>query len=183
MKLEKILALGVAEDSAKKIAELSDAELAAEAKKLTDKEAELTMATDKIKELTEAVKKFDGVDVEKLKADLEAANKKYADDMEAIKIDNALDVMVTEAGAVDKEIVKSQLDRNIIKRDGDKLIGVSEQLEKLKADKAFLFGAAASETKNDTNMTAQLGEQHNTSPTGGSGEVTLGSALKEHYNV
>ncbi len=182
MKLEKILALGVAEDIAKKIAELSDAELAAEAAKLTDKEAELTMANDKIKELNETVKKFDGVDVEKLKADLEAANKKYADDMEAVKIDNALDVMVTEAGAVDKEIVKSQLDRNIIKRDGDKLIGVSEQLEKLKADKAFLFGAASAK-KSDTGMTAQLGEQHNTSPTSGSGEVTLASGLKEFYNV
>lgn len=181
MKLEKILAFGVDESIAKKIVELSDAELAAEAAKLTDKEAELTMANDKIKELSETAKKFDGVDVEKLKADLEAANKKYADDMEAIKIDNALDVMVTEAGAVDKEIVKSQLDRNIIKRDGDNLIGVTEQLEKLKADKAFLFGAASE--KSDTGMSAQLGEQHNTSPTSGSGEVTLGSALKEHYNV
>lgn len=88
MKLEKILALGVAEDIAKKIAEVSEAELAAEKAKLTDKDAELTMANDKIKELNETVKKFDGVDVEKLKADLAAAEKKYADDMEAIKIDN-----------------------------------------------------------------------------------------------
>ncbi|MBQ8904158.1 MAG: phage scaffolding protein, partial [Oscillospiraceae bacterium] len=71
----------------------------------------------------------------------------------------ALDVMVTESGAVDKEIVKSQLDRNIIKRDGDNLIGVTEQLEKLKADKAFLFGAALE--KSDTGMSAQLGTQHN----------------------
>ena len=62
MKLEKILALGVAEDVAKQIAELSDAELAAEAKKLTDKEAELAMAAEKISELTELTKKFDGVD-------------------------------------------------------------------------------------------------------------------------
>ena len=45
--------------------------LSAETKKFTDKDAELTMATDKIKELTEAVKKFDGVDVEKI-----AVNKK-----------------------------------------------------------------------------------------------------------
>ena len=32
------------------------------------------------------------------------------------------------------------LDRSIIKLDGDKLIGVTEQLDKLKTDKAFLFG-------------------------------------------
>ena len=182
MKLEELTKLGIAEEAAKQVIAMNESELAAEKAKLTDKDAELTMANDKIKELNETVKKFDGVDVEKLKADLEAANKKYADDMEAIKIDNALDVMVTEAGAVDKEIVKSQLDRNIIKRDGDKLIGVSEQIDKLKADKAFLFGSSSGE-KNETGMSAQLGEQHNTSSTSGSGEITLGSALKEHYNV
>ena len=181
MKLEKILAFGVDESIAKKIVELSDAELAAEAAKLTDKEAELTMANDKIKELSETAKKFDGVDVEKLKADLEAANKKYADDTAALKLDNALTLALADSGAIDKDIVKGLLDKNIIKMDGDNLIGVSEQLEKLKADKAFLFGAASE--KSDTGMSAQLGEQHNTSPTSGSGEVTLGSALKEHYNV
>ena len=159
MKLEKILALGVAEDIAKKIVELSDAELAAEAAKLTDKEAELTMANDKIKELNETVKKFDGVDVEKLKADLEAANKKYADDTAALKLDNALTLALADSGAIDKDIVKGLLDKNIIKMDGDNLIGVSEQLEKLKADKAFLFGAASE--KSDTGMSAQLGTQHN----------------------
>lgn len=182
MKLEEIIKLGVAEDIAKKIVELSDAELAAEAKKLTDKDAELTMATDKIKELSETAKKFDGVDIEKLKAELEAANKKYADDTAALKLDNALTLALADSGAIDKDIVKGLLDKNIIKLDGDKLIGVSEQLEKLKTDKAFLFGTASGE-KSETGMSAQLGEQHNASPTSGSGEVTLSSGLKEFYKV
>lgn len=61
MKIEDLTKLGVAEDVAKQIIAQNEAEVAAEAKKLTDKEAELTMATEKINELTETVKKFDGV--------------------------------------------------------------------------------------------------------------------------
>lgn len=183
MKLEELTKLGIAEDIAKKVVELSDAELAAEAKKLTDKEAELTMATDKIKELTETVKKFDGVDVEKLKADLEAANKKYADDTAALKLDNALTLALSDSGALDKDIVKGQLDKNIIKLDGDKLIGVSEQLEKLKTDKAFLFGEKTAEQKSEnTGMTVRLGTEHG-NPSSGSGGDTLKSALEEHYKI
>lgn len=154
MKLEKILALGVAEDVAKQIAELSDAELAAEAKKLTDKEAELAMAAEKISELTEFTKKFDGVDVEKLKAELDEANKKYDADVAALKLENALNAALADSGALDKDIVKGLLDKSIIKQENGKLMGVAEQLDKLKADKAFLFGGAQDEP---TGMTAQLG--------------------------
>ena len=76
MKIEALTKLGISEEVAKQVVSLSEQELAAEKSKLTDKTAELTMAEDKIKELTETVKKFDGVDVDKLKSDLEAANKK-----------------------------------------------------------------------------------------------------------
>ena len=63
MKLEELTKLGIPEDTAKQVVAMNEAEVSAEAKKLTDKDAELTMAADKIKELTETVKKFDGVDV------------------------------------------------------------------------------------------------------------------------
>lgn len=154
MKLEDLTKLGVAEDAAKQIIAQNEAEVAAEAKKLTDKEAELTMATEKINELTETVKKFDGVDVEKLKADLEAANKKYAEDTAAMKLDNAIALALADSGALDKDIVRSQIDKSIVKIGEDgKLIGFNEQLDKLKTDKAFLFTAPeASAAKIDTGI-------------------------------
>ena len=74
MKLEELTKLGIPEDTAKQVVAMNEAEVSAEAKKLTDKDAELTMAADKIKELTETVKKFDGVDVEKLKTDFAEKN-------------------------------------------------------------------------------------------------------------
>lgn len=179
MKLEELTKLGIAEDAAKQVVALNEAEIAAEAKKLTDKEAELTMATDKIKELTETVKKFDGVDVEKMKSDIENWSKKYNEDTTALKMENALSKVLAGCGAKDADIVGKLIDRSIIKLDGDKLVGVSEQLEKLKADKAFLFNAA-DEAAKSTGMTVQLGTQH-TNPAGSTGGDTLRSAIEEHY--
>ncbi len=184
MKLEELTKLGIPEDTAKQVVAMNEAEVSAEAKKLTDKEAELTMAADKIKELTETVKKFDGVDVEKMKSELANWSKKYDEDTAALKLDNALSKMLSTCGARDADIVGKLLDRSIIKLDGDKLIGVSEQLEKLKADKSFLFGDDKPDPAktNPTGMTAQLGAQHD-KPAGGGGAETLGAAIAEHYNT
>lgn len=142
MKKEELTALGMTEEQAAKVLELHSSELAAEKQKLTDKEAELTMATEKITELTETVKKFDGVDVDKLRSDLDAANKKYAEDTAALKLDNALALALEGSGAMDKDIVRRLIDKSIIKTDTDgKLVGLAEQLDKLKAEKSFLFSA------------------------------------------
>lgn len=179
MKIEDLTKLGIAEDVAKQVVSMNETEISAEAKKLTDKEAELTMATDKIAELTETVKKFDGVDVEKMKSELADWSKRYTEDTNALKLDNALSKMLSSCGAKDADIVGKLIDRSIIKLDGDKLIGVSEQLDRLKADKAFLFNAA-DEAAKSTGMTVNLGTQHE-KPAGNLSADTLGSALAEHY--
>lgn len=153
MKTEEITKLGVSEEIAQQIVSMNEAELAAEAKKLTDKEAELTMATERISELTELTKKFDGVDVDKLKADLADITKKYSDDVAALKLDNALTAALSDSGAIDRDIVKGLIDKSIVKLEDGKLMGVAEQLDKLKADKAFLFGTADSGAKVDTGVT------------------------------
>ena len=93
MKIEDLTKLGVPEDAAQQIVAMNEAEITAEQKKLSDKTAELEMATDKIKELTDAVKKFDRVDPDKLKADLDAMSKKYDEDIAALKLDNAMSLI------------------------------------------------------------------------------------------
>lgn len=120
MKLEDLTKLGIAEEAAKQVVAINEAEISAEAKKLTDKEAELTMATDKIAELTETVKKFDGVDVEKMKSDLADWSKRYTEDTNALKLDSALSKVLSSCGAKDADIVGKLIDRSIIKLEGDK---------------------------------------------------------------
>ena len=60
----------------------------------------VTAANNTIKQLLNAVKKFDGVDVEKLKGDLAALQQKYDADTAKLRLDNALDVAIIDAKAV-----------------------------------------------------------------------------------
>ena len=141
MELKQLTELGIPEEQAKQALELHTAELTAEQQKVTDLTAQLETAQTNITELTDQVKKFDGEDIEGLKQAAKDWEQKYNADVAALKVDNALDMALIGANARDVGIVKGLLDRSVIKLGDDgKLTGFSEQLEKLQADKGFLFG-------------------------------------------
>lgn len=120
MELKDLTALGITEEQANKVLEQHTAELTAEQQKYTDLNAELETAKGTISELTDKVKAFDGEDIEGLKKAASDWESKYNADIAALKLDKALELSLAGAKARDVDIVKSQLD-------------------KLKADKAFLF--------------------------------------------
>ena len=127
MELKDLTALGITEEQANKVLEQHTAELTAEQQKYTDLNAELETAKGTISELTDKVKAFDGEDIEGLKKAASDWESKYNADIAGAK-------------ARDVDIVKSQLDSSLLKLDDDgKITGLTEQLDKLKADKAFLF--------------------------------------------
>lgn len=140
MTKEELIKLGVSEDIAEKVLEQHTAELTAEQQKKTDLEAELTTAKNTVAELTDKVKAFDGTDVEGLKKAAADWETKYNADIAALKLDKALELSLIGAKARDVGIAKSQIDSSLLKLDSDgKLTGLTEQLDKLKADKSFLF--------------------------------------------
>ena len=107
--------------------------------KYNDKVNELTTAQTSLKELQETVKKFDGVDVEKLKQDAIDKENQYKADLESVKLNSAVDLELVARKAKNPKLAKAALDMSIIKLDGEKLIGLSEQLDKLKETDAYLF--------------------------------------------
>lgn len=107
--------------------------------KFTAKEGELATAKQTITDLQEAAKKWDGVDIDKLKNDMTALQNKYDADISAARLDNALSMAIVEAKAKNPKLVKAALDTSVIKLDGDKLLGLSEQIEGLKKTDAYLF--------------------------------------------
>ena len=140
MELKDLTALGITEEQANKVLEQHTAELTAEQQKYTDLNAELETAKGTISELTDKVKAFDGEDIEGLKKSASDGESKYNADIAALKLDKALELSLAGAKARDVDIVKSQLDSSLLKLDDDgKITGLTEQLDKLKADKAFLF--------------------------------------------
>lgn len=110
-----------------------------DSRKFNDKVAELTTANDTIKGLRETVAKFDGVDVEKLKNDAKAWETKYNTDTAALKLDSAVSLALVEAKAKNPKLARAALDMSVIKLDGDKLLGLNDQLEALKKSDAYLF--------------------------------------------
>lgn len=89
--------------------------------------------------LKETVAKFDGVDVEKLKKDAKDWEDRYNTDLAAAKLNNAVDLELVARKAKNPKLAKAALDMSIIKLDGETLIGLSEQLDKLKESDGYLF--------------------------------------------
>lgn len=108
-------------------------------KKYDEKVGELATAQTTITGLQDTVKKFDGVDIEKLKKDAADWETKYNTDISAMKLDSALNMALVEAKVKNPKLARAGLDMSIIKLDGDKLLGLSEQLEALKKSDGYLF--------------------------------------------
>lgn len=108
-------------------------------KKFDETESALAAANETIKGLRETVSKFDGVDVEGLKKSVTDWETKYNTDVEAARVDSLLTDALYEARAKNPRMLKKMLDMSVIKRDGEKLLGVTEQIETLKKSDAYAF--------------------------------------------
>jgi len=108
----------------------------------------LNKANDTITGLQDTVKKFDGVDIDKLKNDVSDWQNKYNTDIAAVKLDSAVNMALVEAKAKNPKLAKAALDMSLIKMDGDNLLGLTEQLDNLKQSDAYLFEEEKQEPTN-----------------------------------
>lgn len=108
-------------------------------KKFDDKARELETAQTTISGLQDTVKKFDGVDVDGLKRTAAEWETKYNTDMAAAKLDSAVEVALLGAKVRNPKLARAALDMSVIKLDGDKLLGLNDQLEALKQSDGYLF--------------------------------------------
>ncbi|NLK70001.1 MAG: scaffolding protein [Clostridiales bacterium] len=131
--------LGLEKDTIDKIMAENGKDIEAEKAKIKVETEKLTKANETIKSLQETVKKFDGVDVEKLKKDLADAETKYNTELSAAKLNYALEARLAKEGAVNSKAVKALLDKSKISLDGDNLIGIDEQLKVLKEKEKWAF--------------------------------------------
>lgn len=111
--------------------------------KFKAKEAELTTANTTIKNLQGEIKKWDGVDLDKLKTAAADWETKYNQDTAKIRTDSAVEIALMRAKAKNPKAARALLDEAKIKLDGDKVLGLDDQLEALKKSDAYLFDAEA----------------------------------------
>lgn len=144
--------------------------------KYDNKVSELGKANETIKGLKETVAKFDGVDLDKLKKDASDWETKYNTDLAAVKLDSAVDMALVQAKAKNPKLAKAALDMSVIKLDGENLLGLTEQLDKLKESDGYLFEAEQKqeETKGGAPFVLNTGGEH------GSGNIdTFTNALMQ----
>lgn len=149
--------LGIEKEAIDKIMAENGKDIEAQKALTTAESNKLTTANNTIKQLQETVKKFDGVDVEKLKSDIGNWETKYNTDISKVKLENALDMALVGNKARNAKAVKALLNMDEIKLDGDKLLGLDSQLEKLKAESAYLF---EDEGKANNTTTVKSGMEH-----------------------
>lgn len=134
--------------------------------------SELTAAQNTITQLQDAAKKWDGVDVDKLRGDFTALQEKYNTDIAAARLDNVINMALVEAKARDPKLVKGLLDMSIIKQDGDSVLGLNDQLAKIRESHDYLFDAG----QGGSGPRINSGGSH-----GGSGGTDYSSMSDEEY--
>lgn len=150
MKKEDLIAMGLTEEQADKVLEgfkgyvpKTRFDEVNEAKKTAE-----TQLAERDKQL-EALKKQSGdaealkAEIEKLQGENKAAATKYAADLKAMQINNAVERELVAAGAKNIKAVKALLnDLDKAELDGDTVKGLADQIKKLQEDEGskFLFG-------------------------------------------
>lgn len=123
-----------------------------EAQEFKELNTELEGVKGQLSQANEQIAGFKELDIEGVKQKAAEWEQKYnqaaensAREIEQLKFDFALDKELTKAQARNPKAVKALLDRDALKYDKGKIIGLEEQLETLKKkeDSAFLFGSAA----------------------------------------
>lgn len=150
-----------------------------EADKAKDKAEELDkQLKDRDTQLEDLSKKAKGnEDLLKQISDLQDANKQTAADYQA-KLDKqafdfSLQKALADAKAKNPKAVKALLDTEAIKLDGDKLLGLEEQLKALQESDSYLFGGEE--------QPSLKGRKPNDDPTPPAGVKNPWS--KEHFNL
>lgn len=183
MKTEFLKELGLEQEKIDKVMAENGKDVEAEKAKVTAKDGELTKANQTIKDLQDTVKKFDGVDVKALNQQITDLQSKYDADISQTKLDSALEVALMQGKAKNTKAVKALLDASVIKLDGDKLLGLDDQLANLKKESGYLFDEAPAQDGKPPASSVKLnsGGEHKDNSKGEA--TTLNAALKDYYKV
>jgi len=108
------------------------AELEKQVKSIEKKVKEFEPLTKDNAELRESVTKLTG--------QIETSQKEYNDNVASITKNHAIDTAIIEQGGKNPKTINPLLNQSLISLDGSNLVGLNEQLKKLKESDGYLFG-------------------------------------------
>ncbi len=143
---EQLIAAGVASEAANKIVGAVHAEYAPKFNEIIEENKALkAQLSERDKQLTELEKSTgDNADLKKKIEEIQALNvekdKYYAAEISKLKLDNAVDMALMQAGAKNLKAVRGVLELEKMQMDKDgNVIGLREALDKVKQSDSYLF--------------------------------------------
>lgn len=145
MKTEELLALGITEEQAKSILVINGKDIESSKAKFSDYDDLKTQLSEANKQI-QAFKEMDIDGIKKAaddwKVKAETAEKEAQSKLERLQFDHALDSALGGAKAKNPKAVRALLDMEGLKLNGEEVVGLKEQLEKIKTDNDYLFEGA-----------------------------------------
>lgn len=187
MKKEELIKLGLDEELAQKVAEASSEELKGfiPKQRFDDVNTAKKKLEDDLKERDtqlEELKKVDAAGLQQKIKELQEANQKAVEDYQKQLANQAFDFALKEAltgaKARNPKAVEALLKKDAIKLDGDKLLGLEEQLNALKESDAYLFEV---EQQQQQQQPPSFSTGQHTPPGGTNEPSTLAEALAQHF--
>ena len=182
MKREFLKELGLTDEQIDKIMAENGKDIEKYKALAETKEAELKQIKQQLEEANAQIEKFKDMDIESIKAAAEDYRQKYEKakeeaqrEIEQIKFNYAIEKALTDAKARNIKAVKALLDLDNLKLTDDKILGLDEQLAKIKEENSFLF--ESDDKKELPKFIRPGGGDSNPSKA-----EDLRSALTEYYN-
>lgn len=114
--------------------------------KLTAKESEIEDLKKQLEAANKQIDEFKGMDIEGIrkaaddyKSKFEKAQKDAEEKAQAMQFDFALTNALAGAKAKNAKAVKALLDMDSLKLNGEEIVGLKEQIEKVRAENSYLF--------------------------------------------
>lgn len=150
MKKQDLIELGIAEDVAEKIFALHGKDITKHQTAAETAKAEADTLKAQLAEASKQIEGFKGLDIEGVKkaaddwkAKAEQAQKEAAEQIAQVKFDHALESALSGAKAKNVKAVQALLNKDGLKLNDDgTIIGLNEQLEKIKSENDYLFADA-----------------------------------------
>ncbi len=147
MKREDLIKLGVAEDVVDKIMAMHGADIEGHKTRTTASQTELEGMRTQLGEANKQIEAFRGMDVDGIrraadewKAKAEQAQAEAKKQVDDLRFNHALDGALSGAKAKNAKAVRALLNLDGLKLDNEgNLVGLTEQLEKIRTDNDYLF--------------------------------------------
>jgi phage minor structural protein GP20 len=146
MKREFLKELGLTDEQIDKIMAENGKDIAREQEKTGEKDKEIELIGSQLKEANKTIKSYKDMDIDGIKKsanEWETKAKQLEKEKVVLKNDYALKSAIDNANSIDGDLLMKIINKEDLKFQDDKIIGLDEQIASIKESKPYLFKSSS----------------------------------------